>query len=109
MDNTSEESPLPCLFCVNSFCRSSRWRLSSASFAFFARISSLRCCIFVFARGDPKHTIKIIYKAPGVVSMYRCRRLRYEGMDGCRETGWFRAYLIRGRTANSELLMYRTV
>lgn len=30
---------------LNSFWRSSRWRLSSASFAFLARISSLRACI----------------------------------------------------------------
>lgn len=30
---------------LNSFWRSSRWRLSSASFAFLARISSFRACI----------------------------------------------------------------
>lgn len=41
---TSEASRL-CLFEVNSFCRNSRCRLSSASLAFFASISSFLACI----------------------------------------------------------------
>lgn len=34
-----------CLLDEPSLVRNSRWRFSSASFAFFANISSLRCCI----------------------------------------------------------------
>lgn len=41
---TSEPSPRLVLPEVNSLCRNSRCLLSSASFAFFARISSLRAC-----------------------------------------------------------------
>ena len=43
-DRTSAASPRLCLLVLNSFCRSSRCRLSSANFAFFASISSLRDC-----------------------------------------------------------------
>lgn len=35
------------------FCRSSLWRLSSASFAFLARISSRRCCILALPLSNP--------------------------------------------------------
>lgn len=42
--HTSDASKL-CLLLVNSFCRSSLCRFSSASLALLAKISSFRCCI----------------------------------------------------------------
>lgn len=45
--STSLVLPILCLPAETSFARNSLWRLSSASFAFFARISSLRCCIML--------------------------------------------------------------